>query len=427
MEEFAMTDSEELVGEADRGGLRLALYSPGMVGIGHMRRNLLIAQALAGSPVRPVILMIAEAREANVLTMPPRGDCLTLPALRKEIDGECRPRYLDLSLDAVTRLRARLIAAAIESFGPDVLIVDHLPRGALRELDATLEELRGAGHCRCVLGLRDVLEDPERVRREWSSAGNEEAIRDYYDAVWIYGDPTVYDPVREYGFSAAMAAKVRYTGYLDCRLRSTPDSPELAQWLEGFSRPGERLILCTVGGGQDGANLAEAFVQTHLPPGTRGVLLTGPFMPPAAQGRLRLLAMENRRLHVLPFVTNPDMLLARAERVIAMGGYNTVYEVLSYEKHALIVPRFKPRHEQRIRAERLGARGLLHVLQPEEVGPGALARWLACDLGPPPRARGRIDLNGVARLPGLLQEVLAGRPGRAHERRHESEVVHARA
>ena len=44
---------------------RIALYSPGMVGMGHMRRNLLIAQALAESPVDPVILMIAETREAD--------------------------------------------------------------------------------------------------------------------------------------------------------------------------------------------------------------------------------------------------------------------------------------------------------------------------------------------------------------------------
>src|ERR671937_882218 len=49
---------------------RIALYSPGMVGIGHMRRNLRIAQALAGSPLEAVILMIAEAREANVLALP---------------------------------------------------------------------------------------------------------------------------------------------------------------------------------------------------------------------------------------------------------------------------------------------------------------------------------------------------------------------
>ena len=44
-------------------------------------------------------------------------------------------------------------------------------------------------------------------------------IQAYYDAVWIYGDPALYDSVREYDFSAELLEKVRYTGYLDQRLR----------------------------------------------------------------------------------------------------------------------------------------------------------------------------------------------------------------
>src|SRR6266478_975795 len=90
-------------------GRRIALYSPGMVGIGHMRRNLLIAQTLADSPLKPIILMIAETREANVLSMPPGGDCLTLPALRKESNGQASPRYLAIPLPAVIEMRAKTI------------------------------------------------------------------------------------------------------------------------------------------------------------------------------------------------------------------------------------------------------------------------------------------------------------------------------
>ncbi|HUG28226.1 MAG TPA: hypothetical protein VMK53_08005, partial [Gemmatimonadales bacterium] len=46
-------------------GLRIALYSPGMVGLGHMRRNLLIAHALGASSLKPALLLLAEAREAG--------------------------------------------------------------------------------------------------------------------------------------------------------------------------------------------------------------------------------------------------------------------------------------------------------------------------------------------------------------------------
>ena len=70
-----------------------------------------------------------------------------------------------------------------------------------------------------MLGLRDVLQDPESVRNSWSQQANLEALQDYYDAIWIYGDPAVYDPVREYGLFNQVAAKVHYTGYLDQRPR----------------------------------------------------------------------------------------------------------------------------------------------------------------------------------------------------------------
>ena len=66
-----------------------------------------------------------------------------------------------------------------------MLIVDNVPRGAVRELDPTLEYLHARGHARFVLGLRDVLDDPAAVHRDWHRAENEDAIRDYYDAVWV--------------------------------------------------------------------------------------------------------------------------------------------------------------------------------------------------------------------------------------------------
>src|SRR5439155_25531923 len=144
--------------------------------------------------LRPVIVMIAEARQAGALPMPAGVDWVTLPALRKEAGGWCKPRYLKVSNQDLVALRARVIKSAIKAFEPDVLIVDHLPRGAARELGRTLERLRRHRETRCVLGLRDVLQDPKTVNSTWSDAANMEAIRDYYDAVWIYGEPAVLDP-----------------------------------------------------------------------------------------------------------------------------------------------------------------------------------------------------------------------------------------
>lgn len=90
-----------------------------------------------------------------------------------------------------------------------------------------------------------------------------------------------------------------------------------------------------------------------------------------------------------------------------MGGYNSVCEVLSLGRPALIVPRVRPRAEQVIRAERLAAQGLIGMLHPDELSPGALGRWLAGP--PPPRAAGArrtLDLGGLDRVRALVERAL---------------------
>ena len=45
--------------------------------------------------------------------------------------------------------------------------------------------------------------------------------------------------------------------------------------------------------------------------------------------------------------------------VVAMGGYNTFCEILSFDKRALLIPRTKPRLEQFIRTSRAEELGLV--------------------------------------------------------------------
>ncbi|HKP53154.1 MAG TPA: glycosyltransferase [Chloroflexia bacterium] len=389
------------------GQLRIALYSHDAMGLGHMRRNLLIARTLAGPALKASILMIAGAGEATAFGLPPGVDCLTLPALRKESDGSYHARNLSIALPELIALRGSAIGATLEAFHPDVLIVDKMPRGIGQELDSALARLCAYGRTRCVLGLRDVLDDPETVHREWDRDGNEHAIRRYYDAIWIYGDPQVYDLVREYELSADIAKKARYTGYLDQRLRLAAHDGERVDLLKSLGLPPGRLMLCLVGGGQDGSRLAEAFSEAALPQDAVGVILTGPHMPVEVQQRLHRRASQNPRMRVLEFVPEPAYLMSRADRVVAMGGYNTTCEILSFGKPALLVPRVKPRLEQWIRAERLRDMGLLDVLHPDELHAAALTQWMARPTRSVCDARRYIDMDGLSHLPALLSELVA--------------------
>jgi predicted glycosyltransferase len=215
-----------------------------------------------------------------------------------------------------------------------------------------------------------------------------------------------------------VAAKVSYSGYLT---RKEPES--LVAWSDADGVLGERhrdVVLCLVGGGQDGSHLAETFARIDFPAGTTGVILTGPFMPPQVQNRLRRQAQKNRRLRVLGFVTDSDLLLRRASRVVAMGGYNTICEILASKKAALIIPRVTPRQEQLIRAQRMQELGLVDVLHPKDLSPRTLRNWLASRSphqvavgsrnGRPGDGPFPIDLQGLDRLPQLLQKLIDSPP-----------------
>ncbi len=113
---------------------RVAFYSHDTMGLGHMRRNLLLAQALKHSRLQAVVLMIAGAREASLVTAAAGVDCVALPSLRKDRQGQYHPRHLEVPLPELLALRAKTAGAALEAFDPDVLIVDNVPRGAVRAL-----------------------------------------------------------------------------------------------------------------------------------------------------------------------------------------------------------------------------------------------------------------------------------------------------
>ncbi len=384
--------------------LHIALYSHDTVGLGHTRRNLLIAQTLTHAYPNASILMLTGAVASGQFSPLPRVDFLTLPSLTKGVGGAYESRTLDVSLKQLVKLRSRSIWAALKAFRPDVFVVDNVPRGAAGELGRVLSKLRRKGHTRCVLGLRDILDEPKVVRQEWAKAGNEAAIAEYFDDIWVYGDRSVYDQASEYGFSKETAAKLRYVGLFDQRARLT-GQPPLTALPEGMRPELGKLVLAQVGGGQDGAPLALAFAQTRLPKGYYGVLVTGPFMPPALRTELEKVASQNPGVTLLEFVKEPIQLLQHADKVIAMGGYNTTFEVLSFNKPLLTVPRVEPRREQFIRAERLHRLGLLDYLHPDDLTPEALSDWLTRDT-PAPDAHALLDFGAMTRIPEALAELL---------------------
>lgn len=92
--------------------------------------------------------------------------------------------------------------------------------------------------------------------------------------------------------------------------------------------------------------------------------------------------------------------------MISMVGYNTACEILNTQVPALLVPREKPRLEQKIRADAFARHGLADTVGIEQVSGTVIGDWLRTAIG---RKVDRevIGLSGLAAVPGLAAAQLA--------------------
>lgn len=350
---------------------RIAFYSHDTMGLGHIRRNMLLAQSVLEAYPDAEVLLISGVRESGAFKLPKGADSVTLPTYFKTSEGSYLPRSLGQDIKRLVNIRKNIIHAALESFEPDILVVDNVPRGAMNELDNILPELSSRG-THIVLGVRDIIDEPEVVQRQWKKLQNIEIIRLYFSSIWVYGDPNLYNFADEYHVAPDIVKKLRYVGYLDQSRRME------VQGLSTISEIDPPYALCAVGGGQDGFDLAHAFMQSELPEGWRGILIAGALMPEGQRAKLHEMGKQRARnnIRVVDFVPEPLKIMQNAECIISMGGYNTTTEILSFNKRALIVPRIKPRTEQWIRASRLAEMGIVECLHPDQLSPQALEAFM---------------------------------------------------
>jgi predicted glycosyltransferase len=347
-------------------------YSHDGYGLGHLRRNLRIVSGLRRQ--RPDIepLLVTGAKSAERLAAPFGLECVRLPAVVKVGNGRYIPDESNACFDDIIRRRSAVIADAVRQFRPDLLLADRYPRGMHNELAPALQmhaaQQPGAT---AVLGLRDILDSPRAIEKEWRMQGYSEVIRSAYRAVLCYGDPAVFDPIAEYGLPGDVAERIRFTGYLaDDLLAGDPLEVRRKHCADD-----RRLAVCTLGGGKDATHIAQSFMSAMERlhgRGWAGVLIAGPYMASRDFMRLRRHPLADR-VPVVGMVDDLPSYLAAADAAVCMGGYNTTCELLGLAVPAVIIPRVEPREEQLMRAKRLAARGLLRWLHPNRLSSRDLA------------------------------------------------------
>ena len=228
----------------------------------------------------------------------------------------------------------------------------------------------------------------------------------------LYGERSVFDPVTAYQLSEQAAAKVVETGYLG---RPIPpiDVQRVRRELEVDDRP---FIVVTVGGGGDGYDILNTYLNMGRSWGGAApyhtLLVTGPLMPERKRQQLAA-TVRGRNITLMAFTPRLLDYMASADLVVSMAGYNTTIELLSLGQRAILIPRAQVRAEQRIRAERLDARGLATHLPLEQLTPQMLAHAIETALAAP-RPFVPLNLDGLPCVTAALQQSLQSRPKSNH-------------
>lgn len=381
--------------------LRIALFTHDTFGLGHVRRSLRFLRRLSEEAPQAALLLVSGSPALGFMEdLPPRTDVVKIPTMARTGSSGNRPAHLPLPLADLTGIRERVIRETMLAFSPDVLLVDNFPLGSRGELKSTLEALRGSA-TKTVLGLRDILDAPEIVRRDWMRQGTYDVLDHLYDAILVYGMQELFDVAEAYALPPPTAEKLVYCGYVT----DAPAPQRNENGSDGF-------LLATGGGGGDALPLLTAFLDALplLPSPTPAILLTGPLMGAADRAALESKASRTPGVTLRTFEPNFAPLLSSAQVVVSMCGYNTTAEILAHRARAVVVPRTwrygehekgeagGREWEQLLRARCLAKMGLIDLIEPEALTPERLAERIALRAAAPQPDPHTVSLDGVNRV-----------------------------
>jgi predicted glycosyltransferase len=379
---------------------RILMYSHDTFGLGHLRRCRTIAHSLVEDFRGLNVLIISGATIAGAFDYRARVDFVKIPSVIKLRNGEYTSLERHIDLQDTLKMRQSIIRHTAETFQPNILIVDKEPMGLRGEIEDTLAYLKARGTT-LILGLREVMDAPHLLDAEWKRNDVLRKIGQYYDKIWVYGPPDFYDPLTGLAVPPAVRARMDFVGFLQ---RSLPaaDDPD--------HRPSGDYLLVTTGGGGDGADLIHDVIHAYQQDRTlthKALVVLGPYMPAKKRRKLIRKGAQIPHIQMIEFDNRMEELIAGATGVVAMGGYNTYCEILSFDKPALIVPRVAPREEQLIRARRAAELGLIDMLLPGEAEDAkrfAAALKALPNRAPPSKVRPDLRLDGLAHISSIIAD-----------------------
>lgn len=350
----------------------ILFYVQHLLGVGHLRRTLAIAEACADRGVEVHVVSGGMPLEE---THSPRIDFHQLPPVRAAdgdfsrllqgdgtpVDDRWRSNRKEQLSQLAQRIQPRILVTELYPFGRRQLRFEIVPL-----LDC-VRALRG----RVVCSIRDVVQKREALREQETV----DILNGYYDDVLVHGDSDFLPLQASFSLTEKIRCNLHYTG-----LVSTGNEGPAGHIEEGE-------VIVSAGGGAVGTMLYQTAVRAADQDCVRHLewrILVGS----QAQGGLRERLRDEAPANVRIEANRPDFLhlLEYARLSVSQAGYNSVVDILVSGVPALLVP-FQgdgSETEQVMRARRLKQMGRADFIEEAELYPEGLARAAARLAGPAP-------------------------------------------
>jgi predicted glycosyltransferase len=341
-------------------------YVQHLLGIGHLQRALSLVDAIALEDIAVTLVLGGEPPPWPIFARAERLVQLTPVSARdasfKELVGPAG-QPIDQKLK---KSRREALLAAFDAANPDAIVIEAFPFGrrAFRfELEPLLEAARARRpRPRILCSLRDIVVVPDELTRRRDII---DRVRADFDFVLVHGDPDFIPLDESFPAASEIANRLIYTGYI-----SGQDQPDATHETAGADE-----VLVSFGGGAVGGTLLTTAVEARRRGCLNGLtwrLLAGPNLPAGtfeglAGGLPAGIVLERYRQEF------PQM-LRRCRVSVSQAGYNTILNILAARVPAVVVPFASEREtEQRLRAERLAARGVLELVDEADLTPDRLS------------------------------------------------------
>lgn len=308
------------------------------IGFGHLRRSLLLAQALEATPGEHRSLIISQASSPALLTGKGIAS-VNLPSLAHVSERETLLAY------------RRLLEVLIEEFEPDVLIEDTHPLPLLRQVEACRRLPR-------VLLVRRISPLALEEMRHFGELG-------WYQRI-LYMQSVTGGDLSQFGgpLHALFTLSPRFAVTGPIMAVATPG--ERAAIDAKYRRGADKLVVvsCGAGGDHDGATFTEqifsqATQAAHRLAGkgmrARWLVVGGPYF----KGRK---PVELPFLEFIEFEPQLPALLQAADVVVARPGFNVVHETLGGRARLILIPVESFHETQATWCRELAACGDVHIV-----------------------------------------------------------------